>query len=128
MPADDKGGGQKPPPSDKEQKTQRILNRAASAKAPEYPPTHTGGNIPVYLAGRFAQERERLGPDFTETERQWRIKWHKDQYLHHNEPVKEAIEKLNNDLRNPIRRLYRIPLDWVEKNVLTPAMVSLIGA
>lgn len=106
----------------------RILARAAASKTSEYPrevypSSNTGGVIPTSIKGRFSQERERLGPDFTEQDRQWRIKWHHDQDLHKNEPVKAAEEMMDRELLNPIRRLYRIPLDYVEKNVMAPRMV-----
>ena len=107
----------------------RILARAAAAKTSEYPKeiypqSSTGGVIGTSIKGRFQFERERLGPDFTENERQWRIKWYRDQHLHPNEPVKAAQEAMQRELLNPLRRLYRIPFDWIEKHVFEPRMVS----
>lgn len=64
------------------------------------------------IKGRFANERERLGPDFDETQRQWRIKWIKDQHLHPNEPFE--VKQLYIEYHNPIRRFYRKPLDLFE--------------
>jgi hypothetical protein len=113
----------------KEADLNRILSRAAASKTSEYPKevypsSSSGGVMHTTIKSRFSNERDRLGPDFTETERQWRIKWYRDQHLHPNEPVKEAQEALEKELLNPIRRFYRIPFDWIEKNVLAKRMVS----
>lgn len=76
------------------------------------------------LTGRFANERERLGPEFTDAERKWRIRWYKSQHLHSDEPIR--VPELYTELRNPIRRFYKIPLDYVQFKVIKPVLVSLI--
>ena len=112
------------PPDGKNLNVSRILARASAAKAPDYPKwpsSSTGGVIPMSLVGRFANERERLGPDFNNAERQWRVKWIKDQNLHPEEPMSNNHIRA---LRNPIRRFYNTPLNWVEHNLLAPRLVS----
>lgn len=74
------------------------------------------------IVGRFANERERLGPEFTDAERKWRIKWFRDQHLHHSEPLQ--VPKLYHALRNPLRRWYQRPLNHLEQKVLRPRIVS----
>ena len=80
--------------------------------------------MPVSLSGRFEHERERLGPEFTDAERKWRIKWYKSQELHESEPVR--VPDLYVELRNPLRRFYQIPLNYVQFKLLKPVIVSLI--
>jgi NADH dehydrogenase (ubiquinone) 1 beta subcomplex subunit 6 len=101
----------------------KILARASMAKMSEYPKwpaSETGGVMPMNIEGRFANERARLGPDFTDAERQWRIKWIKDQVLHPSEP--RHVPELYIEYNNPIRRFYQKPLNWVEQNVFRPRM------
>jgi len=101
----------------------RIKARASATKTSEYPnwpSSQSAGTLPMSIAGRFKNERERLGPDFTEADRQWRIKWYKDQNLHPNEPY--YVPELERALFNPLRRLYRAPLNYVERSVFTPYM------
>lgn len=118
MVADDKGSKKS------EADLNSILSRAAAAKRSEYPKqvypaSETGGGvIPNRIAGRFDNERERLGPDFDETQRQWRIKWHQDQHLHHKEPVAAAQKALDKELKWFFRRWYAKPMDWVQTNIL----------
>lgn len=110
---------------DPHSKVNRILARAAAAKTPEYPlypSSETGGVLPLSITGRFANERERLGPDFTEADRMWRVKWHKDQQLHQNEPY--HVPQLARSLKNPFRRFYTAPLDYVQNHILQPRIVS----
>jgi len=115
-----------PPPTDnKNPNISRILARASAAKAPDYPTwpsSSTGGSIIMTLPGRFAGERERLGPDFTEADRLWRVKWLKDQELHPTEP--RIVDDLRYASKNPVRRFYMFPLNWIETNVLAPRLVS----
>lgn len=79
----------------------------------------TGGVKPMAIAGRMVRERERL-IGMTPDERAWRKQWLKDQELHHGGRKVPALEL---ELNNPIRRLYRAPLDVISK-ALTPALVS----
>ncbi|CAK1542062.1 unnamed protein product [Leptosia nina] len=70
----------------------------------------TAGVKPFPIAGRVASERERcIG--MTHVERQWRKQWLQDQILSKNEPV--FVEQYWRERINPIRRLYRMPLDLV---------------
>ena len=107
----------------------RILARAAAAKTSEYPKdiypsSYTGGVFPTSIQGRFSEERARLSGEFTDTDRKWRMKWFHDQHLHADEPVKKAQARLDNELRNPLRRFYRIPGDYLQYKVLEPRIVS----
>lgn len=79
----------------------------------------TGGVKPMAIAGRMVRERERL-IGMTSDERAWRKQWLKDQELHHGPCKVPALER---ELNNPIKRLYRAPLDGLCK-ALTPALVS----
>lgn len=133
-PSDSNQSGQTPkqPAKHDEMAVKSILARAAAAKTPEYPPLHqtypssmTGGVLPMVLVGRFSHERERLGPDFTDAERQWRIKWYKDQHLHPKEPF--TVPLLEKEMRNPLRRFYKIPLNYLEHQILAPRFVSAIS-
>ncbi|KAI1289360.1 hypothetical protein HDE_08870 [Halotydeus destructor] len=99
----------------------RLVARAATAKTPVYPnwaSSETGGVMPMTIVGRFENERARLGPDFTEADRQWRIKWIKDQALHPSEP--RAVPEAKKIMFNPLRRFYMAPLDHLEENILKP--------
>lgn len=103
----------------------RIRARASVAKSREYPrwaSSETGGVMPMSIVGRFDGERERLGPDFTERDRQWRIQWHKDQALDHSEP--RFVPELYASTRNIFRRIYMTPLNHVESKYLVPRFVS----
>ncbi|XP_065335858.1 uncharacterized protein ND-B17 [Cloeon dipterum] len=70
------------------------------------------------IAGRMVSERERL-VGMTDAERAWRAQWLKDQHLSPNEP--RFVPELQNELLNPIRRMYRWPLDTICK-ALIPAI------
>lgn len=81
----------------------------------------TAGVKPMTIVGRVASERERcIG--MTDAERAWRKQWLKDQVLAANEPV--YVEEYWRERINPIRRIYRKPLD-VFYNALTPVLVRL---
>lgn len=81
----------------------------------------TAGVKPMAIAGRVALERERcIG--MSDAERAWRKQWLKDQILAPNEPV--HVEEYWRERTNPIRRIYRAPLDTLFK-VLKPALVRL---
>lgn len=109
------------------QKKEKIISRAATQKPPEYPlhpETITGGVMPMEIAGRFEEERARLGPDFNDAERRWRIRWHADQHLTHHEPLPDS-EALKAEKYWWFRRFYRKPLDLLEERVFAPRMVSV---
>ncbi|KAF6199853.1 hypothetical protein GE061_006151 [Apolygus lucorum] len=86
-----------------------------------WPPASTSNGVKVMsLWGRLHRERERLaGCGMTDEERAWRAQWIRDQRLSDNEPVK--IPQIYKELRNPIRRFYRAPLDKMEL-LLAPKM------
>ena len=72
--------------------------------------SETYGSKVMNLRGRFENERSRLGPDFTESDRQWRIKWLQSQALHPNEPYDvPQLRKVN-----IFRRILRFPLEPFE--------------
>lgn len=80
----------------------------------------TGGVKPFTIQGRMARERERLA-GMTDEERSWRKQWLKDQELSHNEP--RVVPEYIKERLNPIRRIYRMPLDVAFK-ALAPVLVS----
>ncbi|XP_075975484.1 NADH dehydrogenase (ubiquinone) B17 subunit [Anticarsia gemmatalis] len=78
----------------------------------------TAGVKPMAIAGRVALERERcIG--MSDAERAWRKQWLKDQILAPNEPV--HVEEYWRERTNPIRRIYRAPLDKIF-SALTPML------
>lgn len=93
----------------------KILSKAKTqtfSEAPKYVASENGGVMMMNLAGRFDKERQRLGPDFTEADRQYRIRFLADQNLHPAEPFE--VPEYYKVRYNPIRRFYRFPLDKVE--------------
>jgi len=75
--------------------------------------SYTGGVRPMSIEGPTADVRYRL-TSMTDIERQWRKQWLKDQILAPDEP--RHVPELERELRNPIRRFYRWPMDtFVEK-------------
>lgn len=80
----------------------------------------TGGVKPMAIAGRMVRERERL-IGMSNEERLWRAQWLKDQHLAANEPV--YVPEYWRARINPIRRLYKAPLDAVY-NALKPSLVK----
>ncbi|XP_050086612.1 uncharacterized protein LOC126571825 [Anopheles aquasalis] len=78
----------------------------------------TGGVKPMSITGRMVRERERL-LGMSPEERAWRAQWLKDQQLSPNEP--RYVPEYWKERYNPIRRLYRAPLDLVQK-ALTPVV------
>lgn len=82
--------------------------------------SQTAGVKPMTISGRVARERERcLG--MTDAERAFRKQWLKDQILAPNEPV--YVEEYWKERINPIRRVYRKPLDLIFGK-LSPFLVS----
>uniref|UniRef100_A0A1B6L853 Uncharacterized protein n=1 Tax=Graphocephala atropunctata TaxID=36148 RepID=A0A1B6L853_9HEMI len=89
-------------------------------------PSLTGGIKPFPIQGRLDRERARLaGPGMTAAERKMRAQWIRDQMLSHHEPV--HVPEIETELRNPIRRLYRKPLDLAFK-ALEPTLGSYTSA
>lgn len=80
--------------------------------------TLTGGVKPMSITGRYNRERERL-LGMTDEERAFRKQWLKDQELSPNEPRK--VPEMYKATHNPIRRLYRAPLDFLGR-ALTPVL------
>ncbi|XP_019877092.1 uncharacterized protein LOC109604978 [Aethina tumida] len=78
----------------------------------------TGGVKPMTISGRYNSERERLF-GMTNEERAFRKQWLKDQELAHDEPKK--LPEMYKATHNPIRRLYRLPLDTLQK-ALAPVL------
>jgi len=76
----------------------------------------TGGVRPMAVGGRVASERERL-TGMTAEERAWRKKYVADQLVRSEPAYVKASEK---ELLNPLRRLYRAPLDFVFKKLVGP--------
>ncbi|KAK9881666.1 hypothetical protein WA026_017182 [Henosepilachna vigintioctopunctata] len=74
----------------------------------------TGGVKPMTIIGRLVRERERLA-GMTDDERALRAQYLKDQILSPNEP--RNVPELTRELRNPIKRFYRYPLDNFQKMI-----------
>ncbi|KAL7040587.1 hypothetical protein ACKWTF_000451 [Chironomus riparius] len=82
--------------------------------------SETNGVKPFPIAGRMVRERERcIG--MTDEERAWRKQFLKDQVISDKEP--RFVAEYWKERTNPIRRLYKFPLDTVQK-ALTPMLVS----
>lgn len=75
-------------------------------EAPGY--TDTPGVKAFPIEGPMKRERYRLG-GMTDQERAWRKKWLTDQILSEHEPARLA--QYHEGFLNPIRRIYRFPLD-----------------
>lgn len=104
---------------------EKLFGKIKSSKAREYPTwpsSETGGVMPMSIESRFANERERLGPDFNHKWRKWRAQYLKDQELHPQEPFK--VPELYKELNNPIRRFYKAPWNYFEEKLLAPKIVS----
>ncbi|XP_054162118.1 uncharacterized protein LOC128960072 [Oppia nitens] len=102
-------------PDNSEGELKKIYAKASTqsfAENPRYPMHPTSGVMPMSIVGRFKHERERLGPDFDNVQREWRIKTIHDRHLHPSEPFE--VKQLYNEYHNPIRRFYRWPLDQFE--------------
>uniref|UniRef100_A0A2S2NBU7 Uncharacterized protein n=1 Tax=Schizaphis graminum TaxID=13262 RepID=A0A2S2NBU7_SCHGA len=82
------------------------------------PSNETGGVLPIDLEGRHRFVRQRL-TNMTDEERAFRRKFLHDQHLSHDEPV--AVPQIYNELYNPIRRAFRIPMN-VFQDFLTPKL------
>lgn len=120
------GGHSTPATSISPEEVKKLLARAEAQKfseAPKYTQSPSSGVLHTSIAGRFDNERARLGPDFTEADRQWRIKWLKSQELHPSEPF--HFPQLEQTNLNIFRRIYRYPLNFFEK-FLEGFMVKLL--
>ncbi|KAF7495558.1 hypothetical protein SSS_06607 [Sarcoptes scabiei] len=109
-----------------EDKIKKILTTAkiqVPSESPKYAGSETSGTFHTSIVGRFENERARLGPNFTEKDRQWRIKFLKAQDLHPSEPF--DVPELRKVHYNPIRRFYRYPLNLLE-DFLTPKLVRYL--
>ncbi|XP_054277870.1 uncharacterized protein LOC128996516 [Macrosteles quadrilineatus] len=71
----------------------------------------TGGVKAFPIEDRWIRQRERLVNMKTPEQRAFRAQWIKDQHLAHHEPV--HVPEIEKELRNPIRRFYRYPLDKI---------------
>ncbi|MFH4973512.1 hypothetical protein AB6A40_000221 [Gnathostoma spinigerum] len=80
-------------------------------------------NDPMSLEMHMADERVRTA-GLTPAEREWRIKWLKDQHLHPDEPI--HVDAVHRQL-NPIRILYRLPMDTLYKRFLRPTFGVYYG-
>lgn len=78
----------------------------------------TGGVTPISIAGRLANERERL-IGMTDEERAFRAKYLKSLNLAPDEPI--IPKDYDKEYYNPIRRFYRAPLNKLE-NALIPML------
>ncbi|CAK9800545.1 hypothetical protein ANTPLA_LOCUS2466 [Anthophora plagiata] len=79
----------------------------------------TSGVKAMNIGGRLVKERERL-IGMTDAERAWRARYVKGLNLAPDEPV--MPEGYDKEYYNPLRRLYRIPL-----NVFEAALTPVIG-
>lgn len=91
------------------------------SESPKFPSSISAGAAQISIEGRYRIDRARLGPNFTEADRQWRIKYIKSQDLHPNEPFE--VPELERVHYNPIRRFYRVPMNLFE-NAISKIIVS----
>uniref|UniRef100_A0A915BWB1 NADH dehydrogenase [ubiquinone] 1 beta subcomplex subunit 6 n=1 Tax=Parascaris univalens TaxID=6257 RepID=A0A915BWB1_PARUN len=80
-------------------------------------------NDPMSLELHMADERVRAA-GLSPAEREWRIKWLKDQHLHPDEPI--HVDAVHRQL-NPIRVLYRMPFDKLYLHFLKPTFGVYYG-
>jgi len=86
------------------------------------PPVHFQHN-PVNLELHLGDPRNRLA-GMTDAERAWRKKFVLDQHLKDDEPV--YVPEMFGNL-NPVRRIYRIPWDIIERRFLVPKLGLVYG-
>lgn len=99
-----------------DEEIRKILIRAkvqVPSESPKFAHSLSSGVLHTSIKGAYNNERARLGPNFNETDRQWRVKYLQSQNLHPSEPFE--VPELSKVHYNPIRRFYRWPLDQVEK-------------
>ncbi|CAJ0608648.1 unnamed protein product [Cylicocyclus nassatus] len=80
-------------------------------------------NDPMSLELHMADERVRAA-GLSPAEREWRMKWVKDQHLHPDEPI--VVDAVHRQL-NPIRVLYRWPWDKLYMHFLKPTFGVYYG-
>ncbi|KAK6049805.1 hypothetical protein COOONC_12690 [Cooperia oncophora] len=80
-------------------------------------------NDPMSLELHMADERVRAA-GLSPAEREWRMKWLKDQHLHPDEPI--VVDAVHRQL-NPIRILYRWPWDKLYLHFLKPTFGVYYG-
>uniref|UniRef100_A0A0M3I9J4 NADH dehydrogenase [ubiquinone] 1 beta subcomplex subunit 6 n=1 Tax=Ascaris lumbricoides TaxID=6252 RepID=A0A0M3I9J4_ASCLU len=80
-------------------------------------------NDPMSLELHMADERVRAA-GLSPAEREWRIKWLKDQHLRPDEPI--HVDAVHRQL-NPIRVLYRLPFDKLYLHFLKPTFGVYYG-
>ncbi|XP_074598995.1 uncharacterized protein LOC141853526 [Brevipalpus obovatus] len=98
--------GEEPKPTKYDELLSRIYG-TKSRDVPTHPSSQSGGVMPMTLRTRFYQERHRLGGDFNEKWRKWRVQFIKDQALHPLEPAYNAdFDKFR---LNVFRRTWRWP-------------------
>ncbi|KAI6197062.1 NADH dehydrogenase [Aphelenchoides besseyi] len=79
---------------------------------------------PMSLEMHMADQRMRTA-GMSDAEREWRHKWLKDQHLHPDEPI--HVDAVHRQL-NPIRILYRYPLDTLYRRFLQPTFGTYYGS
>lgn len=99
----------------------RFYSKKSEVPTPSGPANETGGVLPIDLEGRHRFVRQRL-TNMTDEERAFRRKFLHDQHIHEDEPV--MVPEIYQELYNPIRRAYRMPMDAVQ-SFLTPRIVSI---
>ncbi|VDO60237.1 unnamed protein product [Heligmosomoides polygyrus] len=80
-------------------------------------------NDPMSLELHMADERVRAA-GLSPAEREWRMKWVKDQHLHPDEPI--VVDAVHRQL-NPLRVLYRYPWDKLYLHFLKPTFGVYYG-
>lgn len=97
---------------------QKILRQRIEARAkefPRWPSSQSGGVRIMWLESRFWYDRERLGPDFDDDWRAYRVKYLKSLELDPREPV--HVPEYELDCINPIRRFYQKGGDLIESGL-----------
>lgn len=86
---------------------QKILKQRIAARAkefPRWPSSQSGGVRVMWIESRFFYDRERLGSDFDDDWRDYRVKYLKSLELDPREPV--HVPEFERNVLNPIRRFY----------------------
>ncbi|CAD5211330.1 unnamed protein product [Bursaphelenchus okinawaensis] len=85
-------------------------------------PQHRVNDV-MSLQLHMADERQRMA-GLSPAEREWRMKWLKDQHLHPDEPI--HVDAIHRQL-NPVRMLYRRPWDLFYTKVLVKRLGPYYG-
>jgi NADH dehydrogenase (ubiquinone) 1 beta subcomplex subunit 6 len=99
----------------------RFYSKKSEVTTSSGPASETGGVLPIDLEGRHRFVRQRL-TNMTDEERAFRRKFLHDQHIHEDEPV--VVPEIYQELYNPIRRAYRMPMDAFQE-FLAPRIVSI---